>query len=179
MKDQLKKILGKLGLLDSFTLELTVSPQTLVDKISKKIDDYQPDLFDIFTFNKKEYKGFIRADKFEIRKCKSFPVSFDNWAEAIGRMKIENNRLIIKTEVKSFQPYMTIVSLGISALFFASLGLFTIISTVTTGDTDGLYIGLAILTIGTILLGLPILAMRWSVKNLKMDLEDELKGISE
>ena len=179
MKELLKRASRQIGLLDNFKVELTVSPQTLKDKLSKKTDDYQPDLFDIFTFNKKEYKGFITTEKFEIKKCKNFPVSFEHWAEAVGKMKIENDRLIIKGEVKSIQPYMTIIGFGLTALFLGTIGLFGIISTFTTGDIDGLYAGLAILTFVTIFLGLPILAMRWSVKNIKTDLEDELKKIRE
>ena len=74
---------------------------------------------------------------------------------------------------------MTVIGFGLTALLFTTIGLFAIMSTFTTGDIDGLYAGLAILTFGTIFLGLPILAMRWSVQNLKTDLEDELKSIRE
>jgi len=179
MKELLRRASRHFGLLDNFKVELTVSPQTLKDRLSKKTDNYQPDLFDIFTFNKKEYKGFITTEKFEIKKCKSFPVSFEHLAEAVGKMKIEDNRLIINGEVKSIQPYMTIIGFGLTALLFATIGLLGIFSTLATGEIDGLYAGLAILTFGTIFLGLPILAMRWSVKNLKTDLEDELRKIRE
>jgi hypothetical protein len=179
MKELLRRASRQLGLLDNFKIELTVSPQTVKDRLSKKTDDYQPDLFDIFTFNKKEYKGFITTEKFVIKKCKSFPVSFDHWAEAVGKMKVEDNRLIINGEVKSIQVYMTIIGFALTALLFASIGLFAIISTLATGDIDGLYAAFAILAFGTIFLGLPILVMRWSVRNLKTDLEDELKKIRE
>jgi hypothetical protein len=178
MKELLKKILRKIGLLDNFTVELTGSPQTVMDKLSKKTDDYQPDLFDIFTFNKKEYKGYIRADKFEIKKSKSFIVSFEHWAEAIGKMKIENDRLI-NTEIYSIQAYMVVIGFGLTALLFFFIGLAAILSALTTGEIEGLYAGLGILTFMTVFLGLPIYVMKWSVRNLKSDLEDELKNISE
>ena len=179
MKKFLKKILVKIGLLDSFTIELTVSPETMVAKLSKMMDDYQPYLFDIFTFNKKEYKGYIRIDKFEIKKCKKFMVSFDHLAEAIGRIKTENNKLIIRTEVSSIQPYVALISFGLSALFFLLIGLAAILFTLTTGEIEGLYVGLAIISIGIIFLGIPVYIMRWSVWNLKSDLEDELRNIGE
>jgi hypothetical protein len=179
MKDLLKKVLIKFGLFDNFSIELTISPQTFVDKLSKKTDDYRPDLFDNFTFNKKEYKGFITTEKFEIKKCKSFPVSFENYAEAFGKIERRENKLEIRTEIYSIQPYMTVIGFGLTALLFSTIGLFAIISTLTTGDIDGLFAGIGILTFGTIFLGLPILAMRWSVQNLKADLEEELKSIRE
>lgn len=179
MKELLKKLLRKIGLLDNFTVELTVSPQTVIDKLSKKTDDYQPDLFDIFTFNKKEYKGYFRADKFEIKKSKSFIVSFEHWAEAVGKMRIENDRLIIRTEVRSIQPYNVAIGFGLTALLFSFIGLAAIVSSVTTSKIEGLYAGLGLLTFMTVFLGLPIYVMKWSVRNLKTDLEDELKNIRE
>lgn len=178
MKELLKKILRKIGLLDNFTVELTASPQTVIHELSKKTDDYQPDLFDIFTFNKKEYKGYIRTDKFEIKKCKSFMVSFDHWAEATGKMEMENDKLIITTEVKSIQAYMVGVSFGLIAVISSFIGLLAILSSLT-GEIEGLYAGLGILIFMTIFLGLPISIMRWSVRNLKSDLEVELKNIGE
>jgi hypothetical protein len=48
-----------------------------------------------------------------------------------------------------------------------------------TGEIEGLYAGLGILAFGTIFVGIPILVMRWSVSNLKRDLQDELKKIRE
>jgi hypothetical protein len=179
MKDLLKRVLRKFGLLDNFDVELTISPQTLVDKLSKKTDNYRPDLFDNFTFNKKEYKGFITTEKFEIKKCQSFIVSFEHFAEAYGTIEKKENKLQIRTEIYSIQTYMTVIGFGLTATLFSAIGLLAIISTLTTGDIERLYAGLGILVFGTFFLGLPILAMRWSVQNLKMDLEDELKNIRE
>ncbi len=139
MKDLLKKILRKFGLLDNFSVELSISSKTLVDKLSKKTDDYRPDLFDNFTFNKKEYKGFVTTEKFEIKKCKSFPVSFENYAEAFGKIEAKGDRLKIQTEIYSIQPYMTVIGFGLTALIFTAIALVAIISTMTTGDIDGLY----------------------------------------
>ena len=179
MKNLLKRVLRKFGLLDNFDVELTVSPETLVDKLSRKTDKYRPDIFDNFTLNKREYKGFVTTEKFEIKKCQSFIVSFEHFAEAYGTIEKKENKLQIQTEIYSIQPYMTIIGFGLTATLFSTIGLHAIISTLTTGDIDGLYIGLGILAFGTIFLGLPILAMRWSVQNLKTDLEDELKKIRE
>ena len=166
-------------MLDSFTIELKVSPQTLVDSLSKKTDDYRQDLFDIFTFNKKEYKGFITAQEFKIKKCQSFIVSFEHFAEAFGKIEAEQGKLKISTEIYSIMPYSTLISFGLIALFFTSIGLIAIASFLVTGKIDGLYAGIALLTFETIFLGLPILAMRWSVKTLSWDLEQELRRIRE
>jgi hypothetical protein len=179
MKKLFKRVLRKIGLIDDFTIELTISRQTLVDGLSKKMGDYQPDLFDIFTFNKKEYKGYIRSDKFEIKKCKSFIVSFSHWAEATGNINPGNNKLLVSIEIKSIQPYMVLIGFGLTALLFLTIGLLAIISTLATGEIEGLYAGFGILAFGTIFVGIQILVMRWSVSNLKRDLQDELKKIQE
>jgi hypothetical protein len=179
MKKLIKNILRKFGLLDNFKLELTISPQAFVDKLSKKTDDYLPDVFENFTFNKKEYKGFITTEKFEIKKRKTFPVSFENYAEAFGEIKKKQDKLEIIVEVYSIQPYMTVIGFGLTALILTTIamGLFAIIFTTTTRGIHAFYAGLGMLTFETVFLGLPIMAMRWSVKNLKQDLEDELRNI--
>lgn len=179
MKKSIKRLIRKLGLLDDFSLELTISPQTLIYKISKKMDNYRPDLFDIFTFNKKEYKGFITTEKFEIKKCQSFIISFDHYAEAFGKIEIKDDKIQIRTEIYATDLYLKLAALGSSALIFTTIALLAITSTLTTGKIDGLYIGLIILIFESICFGLPFLAMRWSVQNLKSDLEDDLRNIRE
>ena len=164
-------------MLDSFSVELPISPQTLVDKLSKKMDDCRSDLIDNFTFNKKKYKGFTTTEKFEIKKCKTLPVSFENYAEAFGKIERDENKLRIQIEIYSIHPFMVIISFGLSALLFTIIALFAVISTLTTGTLGSLYAGLGILAFGVIFLGLPTLSMRWSVKNLKTNLENELKNI--
>lgn len=179
MKRLFKKILRRLGLIDNFTLELSISRQTLVDKLSKKVDDYQPDLFDIFTFNKKEYKGFIRTDKFELKRPQSSLITFDHLAEAIGKMKIDNNKLAVSTEIRCIQPYLTLIGFGLTVSIFTSIALFGVASFFASGETDGLYVGLALLIFETIFLGLPLLALRWSVRTLSWDLEQDLRKLRE
>jgi hypothetical protein len=181
MKKLLKNVLRKFGLFDTFNLKLSISPQTFVDKLSKKTDDYRPNVFGNFTFNKKEYKGYVTTEKFEIKKRKTFPVSFENYAEAFGEIKINEDKLEILVEVYSIQPYMIVIGFGLTALILTTIaiGLFTIIFTTTTRGIHGFYGGLLMLTFETVFLGLPIMAMRWSVKNLKTDLQDELRNIKD
>lgn len=179
MKHLLKNISRKLGLLEQFNVELTVSAQTVKDKLSKKTDGDQPDLFDIFTVDKKEYKGVVTTERLEIKKRKRFPLSFEHLAEAAGQMKMENDKLIVSGEVKGIQLYLVIIGYGLTASLFVAIALVGVISTLTTGTVDGIYAAFAVLAFGAIFLGLPILFMRWSVRNLKTDLEEELRNIKE
>lgn len=79
----------------------------MVEKFSKKLDKSRPDLFDGFTFNKREYKGTITQESFSIKKCKSFIIAFEHFAEASGTMQNSNGKLKINADFFQFSAILS------------------------------------------------------------------------
>ena len=176
---QMKQLLKRIGLFDSFTTEVKASPQTLVDKFSKITDSYQPDLFDSFTFDKKEYKGFVTTEKFELKKRKWFLISSEHWAEAFGEIRKLEDRTVVKVDIYSMHAYLVVIGFSLTSMVFLISGLGSIVYSLINSETNGIVAGLAILLVGFIMIGIPFFRMRWSVQNLKWDLESELKKLRE
>ncbi len=176
---QMKRLLKRIGLFDSFTTEIKVSPQTLVDNFSKITDSDQPDLFDSFTFDKKEYKGFVTTEKFELKKRKWFLLSSQHWAEAFGEIKKLDDKTIVKVDIYSMHSHFVLIGFSLTSLFFLIPGLGLMFFSSPNSEINGVIGGLTILSIGFIIIGIPIYRMRWSVQNLKWDLENELRKLRE
>lgn len=68
----MQNLLIKLGLIDTFTLELDTTRETFIKAFQKNVDPDQVDIFEIFSNSKNHYKGEITLDTFKIKKRLSF-----------------------------------------------------------------------------------------------------------
>lgn len=175
----MKSLLRRLGLLDSLVVEIPISRQTLIDYFSKRLDRDQPDFFDIFTFNKKEFKGFINEEKFTLKRRRYFPdFSTDTLAYAKGKFKEDNQYLTVSVNFVAFYAYChAIYFCLVTIALFLTLFVITI-SSIEEANIDGLYGAIFILAFWTFSVGLPISLIRLSVQNFKNDLAQDLKKIN-
>jgi hypothetical protein len=167
----MKDFLRKIKLITSFTTELRISKQDFVERLSAITNEGSTGLFsgtfDIFSSNKKEYKGSVTFDEFQLkRRQKAFDTSY-NFCTAKGILSENNGQLTIETEINGFNNWMTIFFLFFILLF--SIIIFTALSNSKTPA----FLFPVIFFQGALVCTLPFLAIRRSVERLKYDLERE------
>lgn len=180
IRKKMNRLLKKLGLTDSFSIELNTSVDVLTQYLNNNIGNPQPRLFDIFTEVNKELKGEIRSDKFKIRRKTTLFNLFYNWDWAVAQGQIIKNadKLIINIDVSTKYSYFLIISFSITSFVLIFLGLTLSIAEFIKGEyKDGLLVlfifGLPF-SFGVLY---PLWRMRWNVLNLHYDLEQELNKL--
>jgi hypothetical protein len=172
------EFLKKIKLKDHFTVELEVERHLFVDRLMSVVDPGDTGtLFSAFeglSSSKKEYKGKVSDNGFEIRKRKKL---FDmNMIPAIakGQWRQRDNHLIIDTEVSSFSNFYIlffVVLIVLYGVFFMGL-----LFSEDGGDRNNMTkaIGLPFLLLhAAFMFGLPYMFMRNSTKRMKYDLTRE------
>ena len=172
------EFLRKIKLKDSFTVELEVDRYQYVDRLMSVVDPGDTgtlfSAFEGFSSSKREYKGKVNDQGFEIRRRKRL---FDmNVIPAIakGQWRQRDDQLIIETEINSFNNLfiffygilIVIYGIGFISLLFAGIG-------EDAGEMMTL-IGLPFLLLhAAFMFGIPYLVMRNSTKRMKYDLTRE------
>jgi hypothetical protein len=172
------EFLRKIKLLDHFKVELEIERHLFVDRLMSVVDPGDTGIlfasFEGFRSNKKEYKGKVGNDGFEIRRRKKLFDTNMNLAVAKGKLRQRDNYLVIETEVNSFNNFfvfffiITIVIYGfaIIAILFSENG--------DDGNNIGTAIGLPFLLLhAAFMFGIPYMMMRNSTKRMKYDLTRE------
>jgi len=171
----MKAFLKKLKLVDHLTTELEIQKNEFVIKFQKQVEQANIGLFsdyvDIFSSNKKAYKGQVSMYHFKIkRKQKLFDQTI-NTAIAQGNFEQSGSTLIIETEINGFRngliPYYIFLTifypLFISGFFF---------SAIEDGSILFFFVPFILLH-ATIMFGGPYFMMRRSIKRMKHNLERE------
>lgn len=127
------------------------------------------DLFEEFLLDKKKYKGQVSEEGFEIKRRRRFFVPSSIIAKARGTFSQRGQLTIIETQIDGRHPLIIfglIVVLAVSVVFIADMAL--------RGDwTSPLLPG--ILAYVVLMCSTFYFLMRWSVRNLKNDLEREIR----
>ena len=174
----MNEFLKKLKLIDHFTVELEVERYFFVDRLMSVVDPGDTGtLFSSFeglSSSKKEYKGKVGDNGFEIRRRKRL---FDmNMGSAIakGEWRQRDNHLIIETEINSFNNFfilffvilIVIYVFGVISLLFARNG--------EDGNNLITLVALPFLLLhAAFMFGVPYIVMRNSTKRMKYDLTRE------
>lgn len=168
----MNEYLNKLGLVDSMTIELEINRQEFVNRLSEVVDKgstgMMADNFDIFLSSNNEFKGTVEPNGFKIkRNRKLFDTNF-NFAVATGVFDSLNGKLQIETVINGFTGFMKFFYLMIISFY----AIFTAIMLSSENEGSLGFIPFILLH-ATLMLGLPLLFMKRSVKRLKYDLERE------
>jgi len=171
-------LLRKIGLLDSFTIDIKVTPAELVQSISKKLDPPQFDLLDVLNFDKNEFKGFIEVDRFELKRHRAFLPSFAHLAKAHGKFEAREDKLTVTVNVYASPLYFPLTVLGFISISLVAISLFSLIAGIADGEVKrGILTTLGMWAILIIGVGIPLKIIRWSVQNLMFDVARELQDI--
>ena len=167
----MKEFLRKIKLIDYLTMNLEMSRQDFVDKLSAITDQGSTgvfaDPFDAFSSSKNEYKGQVSFEQFKIKKRRRFFDNSFNMAIASGVFTENNGQLTIDTEINGFNNFM-IFFYGILVVFYSIF-----IGVAYLDKKTGFFVLAFILIHGALMFSIPYFMMRRSIKRLMYDLERE------
>jgi hypothetical protein len=174
----MNEFLRKLKLIDHFTVELEVERYFFVDRLMSVVDPGDTGTlfssFEGFSSNKKEYKGKVSDNGFEIRRRKKL---FDmNMGSAIakGKWRQKDNNLVIETEVNSFNNFFILFFVILIVIYgFGAIAL--LFSENSEGGSKMIALmGLPFLLLhAAFMFGIPYMVMRNSTSRMKYDLTRE------
>lgn len=171
----MKDFLRSIQLIQDLRIELEISQNDFVNKLRNEVEESElglfSDFFDVFSSNKKEYKGMVSYESFRIKRKRKF---FDNRASnaiASGRFENRENRLIIHAEINGFHNGMIFFYIIITVFYLFFLSTFIGFSQADSGFS---FFGLPFILIHALLMySIPYFVMRRASKRLKHNLERE------
>ncbi len=136
---QVKKILKKLDLIESFTTELDIQKDDFIEELKNQVEEaniglfsFSSSFFEVFSSSNKKFKGQVKDGYFKIRKRLSFSDMNHSSIIARGSFKQKNNKLVIETEIMGFYGlkffiygYVMVIILILSIILFFMFDIFT------------------------------------------------------
>jgi hypothetical protein len=168
----MQDFLTKIKLINHFTMELQMNKQTFVSRLSAITDEGSTGLFsnpfEVFSSNKKAYKGHVAFDEFSIEKQRlAFRASYD-FTIAKGVLTENNGRLTIETEVRGFNNYMLFYYILLIVVYSAF-----IVFVIGSGGKAPLFVVPFIALHGALMFAIPYFMMKRGVERMIYDLERE------
>ena len=122
----MNEFLRKIGLLDSFQIELSMDKSDFAKILIANLDESGPDLFEEFSADNKAYKGTMKNDKFKIRRKRKYDLKTTS-PSISGTLQQAGNKLIIDGVLDGFSgwmipPYIIMIVVYLSALSFFLFG---------------------------------------------------------
>ena len=172
----MKEFLKKIGLIDRLSINLNIDKRefghALKDNVEEGNIGWFSDFWDAFWPGKKEYKGHVGFDSFEIkRKRRFFEINTMN-ATVKGRYRQDNDELVVDAEINGFTDRMVLFLIVAISFYFFFAGII-----IFSGEPPGEVLPIlfpALFIHFLFMLGIPYFMARRSVKRLKYDLEREL-----
>ncbi len=163
--------LRKLKLIENTTIELPISKIDFIKKFRDNVEYSDLNFtafegFEVFSSSKLEYKGTISDRGFALKKRRKLFDTNYSFAKANGTFRESFDKLIITTEINSFRKKMY--------FFLAFILLFDLLiltSFFLGGTSFPIFILPFILIHGILMIGIPYIVMRRSVKRMVYDLE--------
>jgi hypothetical protein len=167
----MKGFLRKIKLIDHFTTELEIDKNTFVDRLSAITDEGSTGLFsnpfDIFTSNKKTFKGRVTLDDFILKKqMKAFDAG-DSMCSVKGTLAENDGKLTIEAEVNGVDNFIAIFY-----ILLMSIATIFIVIALLSKETPSFLLPLVFFQ-GIIWYSLPYLFLKRRVERMKYDLERE------
>jgi hypothetical protein len=164
----MKEFLRKIKLVDWLTTELHISKNEFINNLNAIIDQGDTGLFtfEMLSSGENELVGRIDYYGFKIRRRRRFFDTNMNFAIAKGTFEEQNGALKIETEINGFSgffiPYYLFLIIICTILFWG----------ISTSSND-FFLSFILFFFALLMLGIPYLIMRRSVKRLKYELERE------
>lgn len=168
----MKEFLRKIKLIDNLTTTLQLSRQDFINNLSSITDEVGvgifSDPFEAFSTSKNEFKGQITHHGFKLKRKKKFFEPNGNTAIAIGNIKEEIGQITIQTEINGFNNFM-FVCYGFLIVFYSIFFVGFMFSMLNMP----FFVFPLIMLHGALMVFIPYLIMRRSVKKMKYELERE------
>lgn len=174
----MKEFLKKIKLIENFQIQLNTDRNTFYTKLKDIVEyggtDYFSSMFEVFSSDKREYRGSVNYDSFKIkRKRKLFDTNY-NIAVASGKISDFDGKTNVNIEINSFS-YFFIPFFIILIIFYS----FFIFSVFFSGDNPPIFVIFFIFLHACLMFGLPYFIARRSVKRMKYELEREFVFITQ
>lgn len=164
----MEEFLQKIGLLQRYTLSLPIEQSRFVHLLDNAVDSDEFEFFEIFSASKNKFKGEVDVAGFNIRRRRTFFNGKHVFSRAKGIFRSENSKLHIDIEINGLNWAMKVfyVILPFFYLFFLS-------ALLTQIQDIPLFVLIFVLFHGLLVLGIPYLNIRYSIKRLKEEIERE------
>lgn len=173
----MEEFLKKIKLLDEFNISLNIDKNKFSSEFRNQVEEKDIDglfssAFEVFSSNKKKYKGFVNFNEFKIRKKRSFGNRKFGNIKAKGRFIQNGEKLKISTEIRGWNNFM-LIYFGVILVFYVVFLSFFLIGFDSSSNIS-FYFFIPFIAIHALLMfGLPIYQIRKGVASLKQDLERE------
>jgi hypothetical protein len=169
----MKRFLRKLRLIDHLTIKLPISKTDFVNKLNEITEISSTrifyDAFDLFFSSKKEFKGQIDLQGFELRRRRRLFDNNVNMAIANGTFSENNEQLNIDVDINGFNNIFLVFYIFL--IIFYLFIFFNILNSERRNDFTVILIMLIPVTFSFLF---PYFMMRRSVERFKYELEREL-----
>lgn len=164
----MEEFLQKIGLLQRYTLSLPVEQSRFVHLLENAVDSEEFELFEAFSASQNKFKGQVDIDGFNMRRRKTFWNSKRVFSRAKGIFRSENNKLRIDIEINGLNWAIKVFYIVVPCIYLSFL------TTILTDLQDlPLFAIIFILFHALLMLGIPYLNIRYSIKRLKEEIERE------
>ncbi|WP_178377140.1 hypothetical protein [Chryseolinea serpens] len=166
----MNEFLRKIGLLDSFQIELSMNKSDFAKILIANLDDPGPDFFEEFSANNRVYKGTMKNDEFKIRRKRKYDHKTTS-PSISGTLQQAGNKLIIDVELNGFSGWMIPPYIIMTVVYLSALSFFLF------GDIAEDARGIALLVISihaVFMFGGSYRRMKRSMRATKYDLERDL-----
>lgn len=164
--------LEKLKLKENFNFKISnISKQEFVSRFRKEVTESDlglfENLFEVFQGGKNDYKGKVSFDGFTIKRRRKFFDRNKFMVKVEGTYLQKENDLFINTEINAYNPFI---------LFFFCVVIFIYIIFIlaiflSSNSEESLFFSPFLLIHAALMIGIPYIMLRKSVKNMKRDLE--------
>lgn len=171
--NNVKDFLQRIGLIDNFTIDLPIQKAAFVERLRQNVSP-NGHLLEAFSGDKNIYKGSVDLRGFRIKRRRRLFDTRQNFAVASGTFSQLGDELRVDTEVNGFHWSMTILFVFIILIYIASF----VVILLTGGESGAdenlpLFILPFILLHAVLMLAIPYLVLKNSVRWMKHDLQRE------
>lgn len=172
----MKHFLKKIKLIDSLTLEFEITKEEFSEKLKENITKSDlgmfSDMFEMFSSDDNDYKGYVNYDSFEIKKRKRMFERNMNFSKITGKFYQNGRNLTVENEINGFPKGFILfyIFTPIFYIFFISL-FFT--ENNSDGDSFSYFLYFFISIHAFLMLGIPYFMMKKNIKKTKKNLEKD------
>ena len=120
----MKNFLKKIGLVDYLSTELAVDQTTFVNRLKENVDHHSNGLFEIFNSSKKEYRGTVGYNNFEIQRREFYSYQNQLQAKVKGNLYQNGEKLVIESEISGYSPWLLLIFIFLLFVYASFLGAF-------------------------------------------------------
>ena len=177
----MEEFLKKIKLIQDFQLKLNISSSDFIKSLKENVEESDinniiSELFEVFSSNEKEYKGFIDNRGFHIRKKRKLFKKSRTSINAKGTIRNNGDNIIINTSVRAFSKNKIIAF----AILFICYNSFIIYQVWGIDTFNNLINNLPVFFI-IVLLFIPFIiwfSLKYEVSKMKKELEKQFQLMS-